>query len=110
MEVLAAKVRCHPDITGLRPPGLSSPFPVLSLYRATRAIFLTYGRFEQGTSAKLKLGKWKGAWLGLWSGLLDASAPIKLATAFIKVLGVYLGNGNLEEETGGLELMPSRNV
>ena len=32
MEVLAANVRCHPDITGLRLPSLSSPLPVLSLY------------------------------------------------------------------------------
>ena len=56
MKVLAANVRCHPDITGLRLPGLSSPLPVLSLYatdtsavscsdRATRAIFSVYGRF-----------------------------------------------------------------
>ena len=31
-------------------------------------------------------------------GRLDAPVPIKWTTAFIKVLGVYLGNGNLEEE------------
>ena len=31
-------------------------------------------------------------------GRLDAPVPIKWSTAFIKVLGVYLGNGNLEEE------------
>ena len=70
MEVLAANVRCHPDITGLRLPGLSSPLPVLSLYaddtsavscsdRATRAILSVYGRFEQGTSAKLNPCKYE---------------------------------------------------
>ena len=32
MEVLAANVCCHPDITGMRLPGLSSPLPVPSLY------------------------------------------------------------------------------
>ena len=32
------------------------------------------------------------------SGRLDAPVPMKWTTAFIKVLGVYLGNGNLEEE------------
>ena len=31
-------------------------------------------------------------------GRLDAPVPIKWTTTFIKVLGVYLGNGNLEEE------------
>ena len=108
MEVLTANVRCHPDITGLRLPGLSSPLPVLSLYaddtstvscsdRATRAISV-YGRFEQGTGAKLNLGKCEGVWLGSWCGRLDAPVPIKWTTAFIKLLGVYLGNGNLEEE------------
>ena len=108
MEVLAANVRCHPDITGLRLPGLSSPLPVLSLYaddtsavscsdRATRAISV-YGRFEQGTGAKLNLGKCEGVWLGCWCRRLDAPVPIKWTTAFIKLLGVYLGNGNLEEE------------
>jgi len=109
MEVLAANVRCHPDIFGLRLPGLSSPLPVLSLYandtsavscsdRATRAIFSVYGRFDQGTGAKLNLGKCEGVWLGSWRGRLDAPVPIKWTTAFIKVLGVYLGNVNLEEE------------
>ena len=79
MEVLTANVRCHPDITALRVPGLSSPLTVLSLYaddtsavscsdRATRAIFSVYGRFQQGTSAKLNLGKCEGVWLGSWSG------------------------------------------
>ena len=74
MKVLAANVRCHPDITGLRLPGLSSPLPVLSLYadgtsavscsdRATRTIFSVYGLFEQGTGAKLNLGKCEGVWV-----------------------------------------------
>ena len=109
MKVLAANVRCHPDITGLRLPGLSSPFPVLSLYaddtsavsysdRATRAIFSVYGRFEKGTGAKLNLGKCEGVWLGSWRGRLDTPVPIKWTSAFLKVVGVYLGNDNLEEE------------
>ena len=79
MEVLTANVRCHPDITDRRLPGLSSPLPVLSLYaddtfavscsnRATRAIFSVYGRFEQGTSANLNLGKCEGVWFGSWRG------------------------------------------
>ena len=65
----------HPDITGLRLPGLSSPLPVLSFGaddtsavscsdRTTRAIFSVYGRFEQGTGTKLNLGKCDGVFLG----------------------------------------------
>ena len=68
-EVLAANVRCRPDITGLRLPGLSSPISVLSLHaddtsavscsdRATRAIFSVYGRFEQGTGGNVRVFGW----------------------------------------------------
>ena len=49
-------------------------------------IFLVYGRFEQGTGAKLNLGKCEGVWLALWCGHLDAPVPIKSTTAFIKVV------------------------
>ena len=56
------------------------------------------GRFDQGTGAKRNLGKCESVWLGSWRGRLDAPVPIKWTTAFIKVLGVYLGNSNLEEK------------
>ena len=103
------------DIIGLRLPGLSSLLPVLSLYaddtsavtcfeHATTAIFSVYGRFEQGTGAKLNFGKCKGVWLGSWLGRLNSPVPIKWTTAFIKVLGVYLGNDNLEEENWRLRI------
>ena len=58
MEVLAANVCCHPDITGVRLTGLSSPLPVLSLYADDTSAVLC--RFEQGTGAKLNLGKCEG--------------------------------------------------
>ena len=93
-SVLLRKV----PITGMRLPGLSSPLPVLSLYADDTSAVLC--RFEQGTGAKLNLGKCEGVWLGSWRGRLDAPVPIKWTTAIIKVLGVYLGNGNLEEENG----------
>ena len=96
MEVLAANVCCHPDITGMRLPCLSSPLPVLSLYADDTSAVLC--RLEQGTGAKLNLDKCEGVWLGSWRARLDASAPIKWTEAIIKVLGVYLGNGDLEEE------------
>ena len=109
MEVLAANFLCHPDITGMHLPGLSSPLPVLSLYaddtsavscsdRAARAIFSGYGRFEQGTGANLNLGKCEGVRLGSWGGRLEAPVPIKWTAAFMKLLGVYLGNSKSEEE------------
>ena len=32
IEVLAVNLRAHPDIVGLRPPGLSTSLPIISLY------------------------------------------------------------------------------
>ena len=75
--MLAVNLRAHPDIVGLRPPGLSTSLPVLSLYAddtsvvaasdsAILAAFYSYGKFEKGTGSKLNLGKCKGLWLGPW--------------------------------------------
>ena len=75
--MLAVNLWAHPDIVGLRPPGLSISLPVLSLYAddtsfvaasesAILAVFDTYGKFEKGTGSKLNLGKCEGLWLGPW--------------------------------------------
>ena len=64
-------IRAHPDIVGLRLPGVPSPLPVLSLYAddtsiistsdsSTVAVFEVYTRLEIGTGAKLNLGKCQG--------------------------------------------------
>ena len=81
MEVLAANVCCHPDITGMRLPGLSSPLPVPSLYADHTSAVLC--RLEQGTGAKLNLGICESVWLGSWRGRLDAPFPTKWTTAII---------------------------
>ena len=90
IEVLAANLRAHPSIVGLRLPGVSRPLPTLSLYAddtsviavsdaATLAVFDTYAMFERGTGSKLTIA-------------------IKWTSSKIKVLGVYLGNGDLDED------------
>lgn len=59
MEVLAANLRANPLIEGIKLPGIFDLLPVLSLYaddtsvistfdNATRAVFETYGKFEEG--------------------------------------------------------------
>ena len=51
-----------------------------------------------GVVSRLNLGKCEGVRLGSWGGRLDAPVPIKWTAAFMKLLGVYLGNSKSEEE------------
>jgi len=108
IEVLAANIRAHPDIVGLRLPGVASPLPVLSLYaddtsvitasdRAISAVFDVYTDFEAGTGAKLNLSKCEGLWLGAWRNRLDSPVAISWSSIKIKTLGVFVGYGNLDE-------------
>ena len=75
IEVLAANLRAHPSIVGLKLPRIPNPLPVSSLYAddtsvistsddATRAVFSTYEKFEIGTDSKLNLSKCEGLSLG----------------------------------------------
>ena len=53
--------------------------------------------YERGSGAKLNLSKCEGLWLGAWNGRSDSPVPITWSPVKIKVLGVFLGPGNLEE-------------
>lgn len=108
IEVLAANLRAHPLIEGIRLPRIPDPLPVLSLYaddtsvisssdNATRAVFETYERFEKGTASKLNLSKCEGLWLGAWHHRTDAPVPITWTSVKIKVLGIVLGPGQIDD-------------
>lgn len=108
IEVLAANLRAHPAILGLRLPGFPNPLPAVSLYAddtsvisisdaATLAVFDVYSAFERGTGSKLNLGKCEGLWLGSWRNRSDSPVAILWNSTKIKVLGVFIGNGNLDE-------------
>ena len=109
IEVLAANLRAHPDIVGLRPPSLSCSLPVMSLYTddttvvacsfaAIHAVFVVYGVFEKGSGSRLNLGKCEGLWLGTWR-FQTCALPVDISWSFskIKILGVYIGQGDLSE-------------
>lgn len=107
-EVIAASIRRKPSISGLHLSGISSPLPVLSVHaddtsiiscsdRATMVLFEVYHRFEKSTGAKLSIGKFEGVCLGAWRGHLDKPVPIQWFADKGNVLGVYIGNVNLEE-------------
>ena len=65
---------------------------------ATLAVFDTYDTFEGGTGSKLNLSKCESLWLGTGRNRIDTPVAIAWTSSKIKVLGVFLGNGNLDEE------------
>ena len=108
-EVLAVNVRANPAITGLSLPGVPAPLSPITQYadetslivgsdRSIRAVFDTYSFFEKGSGAKLNLSKSKGLWLGSWRGRQDAPVSLDWTSNKIKVLGVFIGSGNLDED------------
>ena len=108
MEVLAANIRANPFIVGLSLPRVPRPLPVLSLYAddtsvivasdlALLSVFEVYDDFQKGSGAKLNLDKCEGLWLGGWRGRSDAPVSIQWTDSKIKVLGVFIGNCDVEE-------------
>ena len=107
-EVLAVSIRANPRIRGLSLPGASAPLSPISQYAddtsiivttddAISATFETYSIFERGSGSKLNLSKSKGLWLGSWSGRQDPPVNLDWCSTKIKVLGVFIGVGDLEE-------------
>ena len=108
-EVLAVNIRSNPRIKGLSLPGHSQPLSPISQYAddtslvvasddSIRAIFETYELYERGSGSRLNLSKSKGLWLGLWSGRIDPPVPLDWSSVKLKVLGVFLDPGDVEED------------
>lgn len=57
----------------------------------------TYSIYEKGSGSKLNLSKSKGLWLGSWKGRLDSPVNLDWSSSMIKVLGVFIGAGDLDE-------------
>ena len=110
IEVLAANLRSHPDIIGLQLPGSSSFLPTVALYAddtsvivnsesAIQATFSVYELFERGSGAKLNFSKCEGLLLGPWRFLSRfPSVNISWSSTKIKILGVFIGHGDLSED------------
>lgn len=62
---------------------------------AKRAVFSIYSRFEHGTGSKLNLGKCHGLWLGVWRGRHHSPVAIQWSSDKVKILGVFVGHGDL---------------
>ena len=108
-EVLAVNIRANPAITGLCLLGVPAPLSPITQYaddtslidgshRSIRAVFDTYSLFEKSSGAKLNLSKSKGLWPGSWRGRQDPTVSLDWISNKIKVLGVFIGAGNLVED------------
>ena len=107
-EVLACNIRTNPSICGLSLPCFASVLQCISQYaddtslvvtsdQAISEVFEVYRVFENGSGAKLNLSKCEGLWLGSWNGRFDAPVDISWTSVKVKILGVFIGAGDLEE-------------
>lgn len=57
-----------------------------------------YKLYELASGSRLNLSKSKGLWLGGWRGRTDPPVPFDWSASKLRVLGVYVGPGNLDED------------
>ena len=118
-EVLAVNIRANPRITGLSIPGSQTTLSLISQYaddtslivnsdHAILVFFDTYSRFEAASGSKLN--KSKGLWLGAWNNRRDPPVQLELTSEKFKVLGVYVGPGDLEEANWRRRIAAVENV
>ena len=107
-EVLAVNIRSNPRITGPLLPGASVSLSPISQYADDTSLILSsddaikaslemYALYERGSRSKLNFSKSKGLWLGSWVGRSDPPVPLDWSADKVKVLGVFIGAGNVEE-------------
>ena len=120
-EVLACSFRANPRIRGLLLPGASSPLSVVSQYAddtslvvsttdAIKAVFDTYAVFASGSGSRLNQVKSKGLWLGSWYDRVDAPVRLDWTSGTLKVLGVFIGSGNVDELNWRPRIVAVKNV
>ena len=107
-EVLACSIRADPRIQGLSLPGCPVLSPI-SQYADDTSLILTsdagilaaletYKLYELASGSKINLSKSKGLWLGGWRGRTDPPVPFDWSPVKLKVLGVFVGPGNLDDD------------
>ena len=61
------------------------------------SIFSVFSYYERGSGAKLNYSKCKGLWLGSWAGRTDPPVDIEWSSEMVKIRGVFVSSGNVEE-------------
>ena len=111
-ETLPGNVRFSPRIPGLCLPWLPlevSPAHhyaddttlILSRDDSIKAVFDNYSLFEKASGSRLNQSKSKGLWLGSWVGRLDPSVSVHWSPSKLKILEIYVGLSNLDEDNWG---------
>lgn len=107
-EVLAVNICCNPRISGLALPGEPPLSPIsqyaddtsliLSSDDSIKAALVTYDLYEKASGSKLNRAKSKGLWLCSWRGRLNPPVDLDWSSLKLKVLGVFIGAGDLVED------------
>ena len=116
-ETLAVNIRCNPRIPGLCLPGVplvvslvnqyaDDTMLILSTDDSIKAVFDNYSLFEKGSGSQLNQSKSKGLWLGSSVSRLDPPVALDWSPSKLKILGIYVGLGNLEEDNWGPRICP----
>ena len=71
---------------------------ILSSDDSIKAPLETYDQYEKASGSKLNRGKSKGLWLGSWRGRTDSPVDLDWSSSKLKVLGVFIGIGDLIED------------
>ena len=112
---LLKELKHIPGIPGLCLPGVPlvvSPVHqyaddttlILSTDDSIKAVFDIYSLFEKASGSRLNQSKSKGLWLGSWVGRLDPPVALDWSPSKLKILGIYVGLGNLEEDNWGARI------
>ena len=107
-EVLGLNIRCSPRFSGISLPGLP-PMSLMSRYAddtslilssddSIKAAFEKYGLYEKASGSKLNCAKSKGLWLRTWRGRSDPTVDLDGSSVKLKVLGVFIGINDLDED------------
>ena len=71
---------------------------ILSTDDSIKAVFDINSLFNKALGSRLNQSKSKGLWLSSWVGRVDPPVALDWSPSKLKILGIYVGLGNLEED------------
>ena len=74
---------------------------ILSTDDSIKAVLDIHSLFEKASGSRLNHSKSKCLWLGSWVDRVDPPVALDWSPSKLKILGIYVGLGNLEEDNWG---------